>query len=88
MRPFDQVGAFGPAIPSGGATLRRLAVRGAGMTVFSGGIAVAIQVVATVVLARLLTPRDFGLVAMVTTFSLLLSNFGINGLQRPATTTA
>lgn len=60
--------------------LRRLAVRGAGMTVFSGGFALAIQVVATVVLARLLTPRDFGLVAMVTTFSLLLSNFGINGI--------
>jgi PST family polysaccharide transporter len=49
------------------------------MTVFSGGIGLAIQVVATVVLARLLTPRDFGLVAMVTTFSLLLSNFGVNG---------
>ncbi len=50
------------------------------MTVFSGGFALAIQVVATVVLARLLTPRDFGLVAMVTTFSLLLTNFGINGI--------
>jgi O-antigen/teichoic acid export membrane protein len=50
------------------------------MTVFSGGFGLAIQVVATVVLARLLTPRDFGLVAMVTTFSLLLSNFGINGI--------
>jgi PST family polysaccharide transporter len=50
------------------------------MTVFSGGFALAIQVVATVILARLLTPRDFGLVAMVTTFSLLLSNFGINGI--------
>jgi len=80
LRPFDQDGAFAPAVPSGGAKLRRLAVRGAGMTVFSGGLAVAIQVVATVVLARLLTPRDFGLVAMVTTFSLLLSNFGINGI--------
>ena len=50
------------------------------MTVLSGGLGLAIQVVATVVLARLLTPRDFGLVAMVTTFSLLLSNFGINGI--------
>jgi len=50
------------------------------MTVFSGGVGLAIQVIATVVLARLLTPRDFGLVAMVTTFSLLLSNFGINGI--------
>jgi PST family polysaccharide transporter len=50
------------------------------MTVFSGGFGLAIQVVATVVLARLLTPRDFGLVAMVTTFSLLFSNCGINGI--------
>lgn len=32
------------------------------------------------VLARLLTPTDFGLVTMVTTFSLLLVNFGFNGL--------
>jgi PST family polysaccharide transporter len=35
--------------------------------------------IATVVLARLLTPADFGVVAMVTTFSLLLVNFGLNG---------
>ena len=80
MKPFDANGAFAPTVPKSGATFRRLAVRGAGMTVFSGGFGLAIQVVATVVLARLLTPRDFGLVAMVTTFSLLLSNFGINGI--------
>lgn len=36
--------------------------------------------IATVVLARLLAPADFGLVAMVTTFSYLLINFGLNGL--------
>lgn len=46
---------------------------------FSQGLMVAIQMIATVVLARLLTPGDFGLVTMVTTFSLLLSNFGWNG---------
>jgi len=80
LKPFDANGAFAPTVPGSGDTLRRLAVRGAGMTVFSGGFALAIQVVATVVLARLLTPRDFGLVTMVTTFSLLLSNFGINGI--------
>jgi len=40
----------------------------------------AIQVIATVALARLLTPADFGLVTMVTTVSLLLVNFGLNGL--------
>jgi PST family polysaccharide transporter len=48
----------------------------------------AIQMVATVAMARLLTPTDFGLVAIVTTFSLLISNFGVNGfteaiVQRP-----
>jgi PST family polysaccharide transporter len=34
---------------------------------------------ATVTLARLLMPADFGVVTMVTTFSLLLSSFGLNG---------
>jgi O-antigen/teichoic acid export membrane protein len=38
-----------------------------------------IQIVSAAILARLLTPRDFGLVTMVTTFSLLLMNFGLNG---------
>jgi PST family polysaccharide transporter len=33
----------------------------------------------TVILARLLTPADFGVVTMVTTFSLLLMSFGANG---------
>ena len=47
------------------------------------GLQLALQVVATVILARLLTPADFGVVAMVTTFSLLLTSFGTNGLLRP-----
>lgn len=38
-----------------------------------------IQVLSTAVLSRLLLPGDFGLVAMVTTFSLLVMNFGLNG---------
>jgi O-antigen/teichoic acid export membrane protein len=76
LKPFDQSGAFRPT--SGG--LRRLAIRGAAVTVSCQGIALAIQVVATVVLARLLMPADFGVVAMVTTFSLLVVNFGANGL--------
>jgi O-antigen/teichoic acid export membrane protein len=59
--------------------LRHLAVRGAGATVFSQCVMQAIQIIATVLLARLLTPADFGVVAMVTTFSLLFSNFGLNG---------
>jgi O-antigen/teichoic acid export membrane protein len=38
-------------------------------------------VVGTVILARMLTPADFGVVAMVTTFSLLLMSFGSNGFN-------
>jgi O-antigen/teichoic acid export membrane protein len=59
--------------------LRRRAVRGAGITVFSQGLVFAIQVVSTIVLARLLTPSDFGVITMVTTFSLLVMSFGLNG---------
>jgi PST family polysaccharide transporter len=59
--------------------LRRKTVRSAGVTILSGGLALGIQIIATVVLARLISPRDFGLVAMVTTISLLPSNFGLNG---------
>lgn len=77
MKPFDEHGRFRPS--ADGDELRRLAVRGAGATLLSSGTALVVQVVATVVLARLLTPSDFGLVAMVTTFSLLLVNFGLNG---------
>ena len=79
MKPFDANGAFAPSVPGGGHALRRMAVRGAGATVLSGAIGLAIQVVATVVLGRLLTPRDFGLATMVTTFSLLLMNGPANG---------
>src|SRR3954471_23175901 len=64
----------------GGNELRQLAVQSAGVTIFSGGVGLVIQVIATVVLARLLTPNDFGVVTMVTTFSLLLVNFGLNGM--------
>ncbi|MGA9783664.1 MAG: oligosaccharide flippase family protein, partial [Terracidiphilus sp.] len=79
MKPFDASGAFAPTVPPGGTALRSLAVRGAGMNIFSGATGVGIQMVATVILARLLLPRDFGLVAMVVTFSLLLTNTTPNG---------
>ncbi len=77
MKPFDATGAFQPSGEGGG--LRRIAIRGAGMTVFAQGVVFAIQMMATIVLARLLTPADYGVVAMVTTFSLLLMSFGGNG---------
>lgn len=55
------------------------AVKGAGINVvaqFAGFIG---HTVGVIVLARLLKPTDFGLVAMVTAFSLWLMNFGANG---------
>lgn len=77
MIPFDTSGVFHPVAED--RELRRLAVRSAGATIFGTVATTAIQVVSTVVLARLLAPTDFGVVAMVTTFSLLLNNFGLNG---------
>jgi len=78
VRPFDAGGSFRPLGPAGG--LRGLAVRGAGVTVLAQGGSFLVQMIATIVLARLLGPADFGLVALVTTFSLLLVNVGFNGL--------
>jgi O-antigen/teichoic acid export membrane protein len=76
LKPFDDdSGTFLPPA----AAIRQLAVRGAGATILSSGLGVAIQMVSTMILARLLTPADFGLVTMVTTFSLLLVSFGVNG---------
>lgn len=42
---------------------------------FSQGVSLAVQMAATVILARLLAPDDFGVVAMVVSFSLLLKSF-------------
>jgi len=77
MTPFDASGAFRPT--AGGTELRRLAVRGAAASMSASGLALASQVASTVILARLLTPADFGVVSMVTIFSLFLVNFGLNG---------
>jgi PST family polysaccharide transporter len=75
--PFDASGASRPIAV--GNELRRLAIRGAAATVSASALGLAIQVVSTVILARLLTPADFGVVSMVTTFSLLLVSCGLNG---------
>jgi O-antigen/teichoic acid export membrane protein len=56
--------------------LRRAAVRSAAVTVLAQGVAFAVQLTAMVVLARLLVPSDFGVVTMVTTFSVLLVSCG------------
>lgn len=77
MIPFDASGAFRPVSAAG--ELRRAAVRSAAATLSAAALSLGLRVVGTVVLARLLTPTDFGLVTMVTTVSLLLANFGLNG---------
>ena len=77
MVPFDARGVFHPTAVD--RELTRFAIRGAAATVLASGVGLAVQVVGTVVLARLLTPADFGIVTMVTTFSLLLASFGLNG---------
>lgn len=74
MKPFDAHGNFRPTV-GGVGELRRLAVRGAGVSIFAQVVSLAVHMVSTVVLARLLTPADFGVVAMVATFSLLLTRF-------------
>lgn len=79
MIPFDVNGVFHPG--NGGHELRRLAVRGAAATVSASALALGAQLISTVILARLLTPADFGVVTMVTTFSLLLASFGLNGFM-------
>jgi PST family polysaccharide transporter len=75
--PFDAVGVL--AKSDAGEGLGRRTVRSAGATMASQVLGVAVQIISTVTLARLLTPMDFGVVTMVTTFSLLLVNFGVNG---------
>jgi PST family polysaccharide transporter len=37
------------------------------------------QMIGTIILARLLTPHDYGLVTMAVTVGMLLGNFGVNG---------
>ena len=75
--PFDANGEF---IWEGEGLLGH-AVRGAAATVSAAALSLALRVVPTVVLARLLTPADFGVMTMVTTFSLLLMSFGTSGFN-------
>jgi O-antigen/teichoic acid export membrane protein len=77
LKPFDSTGNFHPA--ETGAGLRRTAVRGAGVAIAGQACSFAVQIGSVVILARLLTPADFGIVTMVTTFNLLFRSFGLNG---------
>ena len=77
MQPFQSDGTFHPI--AAGKGLRRMAVRGAGAAIAGSAGNFVLQIGSVVVLARLLSRADFGIVTMVTTFSLLLRSFGLNG---------
>jgi O-antigen/teichoic acid export membrane protein len=77
LKPFQPDGTFHPIATGTG--LRRKAVRGAGAAIAGSAGNFAVGIGSVVILARLLTPADFGIVTMVTTFSLLLRSFGLNG---------
>lgn len=69
-------------------SLAGTAARGAATTLVGQWLKFAVQTTALVVLARLLTPEDFGLYAMVAAFvgaALLLSDFGLSlaAIQAP-----
>ena len=59
--------------------LKTKAVKGAGASIVAQLISFLAHTAGIVILARLLQPQDFGLVTMVTAFSLLIMNFGANG---------
>ena len=56
-----------------------MAVRSAGIALVGRTFSFVLSIISTMVLARLLTPRDFGIMTMVTTASLLFSSWGLNG---------
>ncbi len=77
MKPFQGNGVFQPIDTGHG--LRRSAIRGAAVSIVGQTGNLAVGLGSVMILARLLTPADFGIVTMVTTFSLLFRSFGLNG---------
>lgn len=77
MKPFNHAGIFDSVVP--GEELRRTAVRSAGAAIAGQTANFVLSMGSVMVLARLLTPADFGVVTMVTTFGLLFRSFGYTG---------
>jgi O-antigen/teichoic acid export membrane protein len=77
LKPFQPDGSL-HSIDTGEG-LRRSAVRVAGASIAGQAGNFAVQIGSVAILVRLLTPADFGVVTMVTTFSLLFRSFGLNG---------
>jgi O-antigen/teichoic acid export membrane protein len=63
------------------ADLRGSSVRSSALVLGTRAAQSVLSLLATMVLARLLTPADFGLIAMVMPVALLLSSISVNGLQ-------
>ena len=64
------------------ANLKERSIRSSAYNVATRIFSATVQVVTTLVLARLLTPEDFGVVAMVTPFMLFITLFGNWGLSQ------
>ena len=58
-------------------SLREKAIHGAGAVVFARVSTYAVQLIGAIILARILTPSDFGLVAMITIITNILVEFGL-----------
>jgi O-antigen/teichoic acid export membrane protein len=76
VKPFNDLGYFETETKE---QLRRQAIRSAGVSIVGSAGNFAVSTGSVVVLARLLSPSDFGIVTMVSTISLLLRSFGVNG---------
>ncbi len=59
--------------------LRTRALRGASVTLIAQASIFGAGILGSIILARLLTPADFGLVTMVLSFGMVLQSFGTNG---------
>jgi O-antigen/teichoic acid export membrane protein len=68
------------AVP-GSSDLKRKSVQGGAITVFGQGFSMALQIGTTIVLARLLSPTDYGLQSMVITLTSFFSLFKDAGLS-------
>ncbi len=63
------------------ANLKTRSIRGGMITMFNYGVSFLLRTGSTIVLARLLTPRDYGLIAMVTaitSFVMMLKDMGLS----------
>ena len=63
------------------AALGSRTARGGAVTIVSHGLKFALSIVATAILARLLTPQDYGLVGMVAVFTGFVAMFKDLGLS-------